>query len=140
MPFTSKQFALGVSFLKENDFYDLWCGFQIPEKWHEEKQVYGIDEFTMSKRTTNVLQFEQQKIVYDDHEEKDMTYSLIKAVFGSCTCQTFAEYVYALMVHIQKLDKRESERIDKEIDAWQVEQDKQDKVYEEFEKYVNDSP
>ena len=152
MPFTSKQLANGVTFLKQHDFHHLWCDFRIPEKWHEEKQVYGIDEFTMYKKNISVLGYEKQQLDDDDcGTNKDMTFPLIKAVFGSCTCQTFAEYIYALMVHVQELDQIESEKWDKEIDIMKAEQDNndkevddwfdeqknKDKLYEKFEQYVN---
>jgi hypothetical protein len=62
------------------------------------------------------------------------------------------------MVHVQQVDEEESERMDREIDimiakkekediridqeisAWQDDKNKKNKLYEEFEHYVNDSP
>lgn len=137
MAFTSEQLEKGVAFLKEYIFFELFCDFKIPEKWHKLKEVDEIDEFTMYKTDMTGIGFKNQNIE-DKNDQFDMTHSLIEEVFGSTTCKTYAQYLYALIVHVHEVNKKELVQMDKDFEELVKENEATEATDKLVEEYFTD--
>lgn len=114
MSFTIEQLKKGEAFLTKHNLDDLIYSFKIPQEWNENKQISCIDEFCIYKHTVQTIKY-KSCIFTDKDQREDMTFPLIQEVFGSCTCKTWAKYLYELIIYVKKIGDEENKRLRKSL-------------------------
>lgn len=98
MNFTRQQILLGVTFLKEHNFYEMFCQFKIPNEWHQSQMIKSMDQFQMIEGSPLLV---DMSIV--DHGHDDITFDIADAVGINTYCELPC-YLYQLLCYCKKID------------------------------------
>jgi len=94
------EFEKGVKYLEENNIYNMFVNFQIPQKWHLQESVECLDEFQIRRETFIEINGEkdQQSI------NRDLKWGLLD-IINTGSCAGAAVFIYQMFVYVQMKEK-----------------------------------